>query len=170
MKTTPLLKTTFLCVALLGTLVATPARAADPQGWVFENDDPHPFDMSMTGVLGSLFGGSVIFGIPVGPYGFAPDINDGFFIEIEGGAGGWPKRAWDGGAFTMAGVRYQLFVFEWFAVHFCGRAGIDIPFEPGDRVQAIGYGAMGIMLIANKHVAFRLEGGYGGRVGLTLMF
>lgn len=157
-------------LALLGVLFAAPAQAADPKGWVFENDDPHPFDLSLTGVLGSLFGGAVIVGIPIVPHGFAPDINDAFYLEIEGGAGGWPNRAWDGGAFTMVGVRYQLFIFEWFAVHFCGRGGIDIPFEPGDRVRPAGYGALGIMLIANEHVAFRFEGGYGGRVGLTLMF
>ncbi len=160
---------TWMCIGLLGMLAPTPAMAADPKGWVFENDDPHPFDISLTGVVGSLFGGAVIFGIPVAAHGFAPDINDAFFLEIEGGAGGWPTRAWDGGAFTMVGARYQLHIFEWFAVHFCGRGGIDIPFD-GGRVRGVGYGAIGIMLIANEHVAFRLEGGYGGRVGLTLMF
>ncbi len=160
-----------LIVALALTLAAvTPARGDPPPRWSFDQDRAHPFDLSVVGILGWSFGGGVIAGIPVAPRGFSPAINDAFYVEIEGNAGGRPTRAWGGWTQVLVGVRYQLYLLDWFALHFCGRGGVQFSYDPTDPPEPAGYGAFGVMFLASEDIAFRLEGGYGGRIGVTFRF
>jgi hypothetical protein len=155
--------------ALLALSMTTTARADNPPRWAFDQDQQHPFDLSLVGNIGQHFGGGVIAGIPVAPRGFSSKINDAFYIEIEGGAGAHPRSSWSGSAYVLAGVRYQLYLFDWFAPYLTGRGGIWVPFATGVP-KGTGYGAIGAMFLFNEHIALRLEGGYGGRIGVTFRF
>jgi hypothetical protein len=158
--------------ALLLTIALIPAAAQAqdrPERWVFDADDKHGLDLSVVGIFGRTLGGGVILGIPVGPRGFSPEINDSFHIEIEGGVGAW-TWGWSGRAYFLAGVRYQLHLFEWMSPYLAGRAGLWIPLVPGTGPTFTGYGAIGVMFKPSEHFAIRIEGGYGGRAGVTFLF
>jgi len=173
MTRTAFLMTTLVSLLVVTLLYVTPASARDfddyPPRWAFNQDEAHSFDLSLVGHVSHLFGGGIIFGIPIAPKGFSSKINDAFYFEIEGGFGAQSKSRWAGAGYVLAGVRYQLFLFDWFAPYIVGRGGVWHPF--GEKwPRPFGYGALGAMFMPNKHIAFRIEGGYGGRIGVTFLF
>ncbi len=164
------LRTMLATILLLALLLPAAAHAQDkPDRWVFDQDEKWGLDLSVVGIFGRMLGGGVILGIPVAPRGFSPEINDSFHIEIEGGLGAW-RYTWAGRAYFLGGVRYQLHLFEWMSPYLTGRFGVYVPLVPGTSAVFTGYGAIGVMFKPAEHFAVRLEGGYGGRVGVTFLF
>ncbi len=164
-------RTAWIAAGLAVLALTGRVRADEPDGWVLSEDGSHPFDLSIVGHLDSrIIGGGVILGIPVAPRGFAPTINDAFFVEVDLGAGGRPAWAWRPYGYALGGVRYELFLFEWMGVFVCGRGGVYVPLVPDVKPFPAGYGAVGVHFMISEDFSFRLEGGYGARAGVTFHF
>jgi hypothetical protein len=155
---------------LLVSLAIAASCAAKPANHILENDDKHALDISIVGHFYPYIGGGVIVGIPVAPYGFSGEINDGFYIEVEAGVAGNPRSAWDPATYILGGVRYQVFILTWLAPYIGFRGGVYIPFLPGLKPRFAAGGGLGAFFLLSDHFGFRVEVGYGARAGFTFLF
>ncbi len=157
-------------VVVLGVLALGASAAAKPPGHILEDDDKHPLDIGVVGHFYPYVGGGVIVGIPVAPYGFSDEINDGFYVEVEAGMAGNPRSAWDPATYVTGGVRYQVFILTWLAPYIGFRGGAYIPLLPGLRPRFAAGGGLGCFFLLSDHFGFRVEVGYGARAGFTFLF
>jgi len=154
-------------VVTLATAATCTAKHPDH---ILDIDDRHALDISIVGHFYPYIGGGAIVGIPVAPYGFSEEINDGFYIEIEAGVGGNPASAWDPATYVLGGVRYQVFILTWLAPYIGFRGGVYIPFHPGVKPRFAAGGGLGAFFMLSDHFGFRVEVGYGARAGFTFVF
>ena len=146
-----------------------------PPRWSFEQDGQHGFEISLLGTIRpTAAGGAVIFGFPIAPRGFSPLINDAMFLDLEFQTDAWPRR--NVASAVRLGVRYQLFLFDWFAPYAFTRVGArgtwpGFKLDDGPHPGLALAGGLGAVFIVGKHFGFRLEGGYPGAwAGFHFMF
>jgi len=165
-------------LALLALMVLSPMllpsqAQAEPKGWVFQDDDTHGFELA---VLGSYLapitlGGQVYVGIPVAKNGFTSKINDAFFVDIGAFFGGVPNPLFIGNFWTMpyGGVRYQIWLFDWFSIFWAVRGGPLIEVTTPTVSPYVG-GSFGMDFFASEKVALRVELGWPTGVGARFAF
>jgi hypothetical protein len=168
----------------LAVLLAVPWPAgtakAEPAGWIFPDDDRHPWDLSFmfqasADARPGYVAGGVLFGIPVAPRGFSDAINDGFYIDIYSTFGGLPPIDNRPGFLTMrvlGGVRYTMQLFDWLCIYPAVRAGPRFVFpEQDDPYVAATVDALFGVLFRFGKVGVRVETGWpGAAVGLAILF
>ena len=176
------LLTTLVALLVLGAgVMARPAIAnATPDGWIAEDDEEHGWDLSVMFAYhywpgwGSV-GAAVNLGIPIVPSGFTSSLNDAFYIEVDASMGvGLSFWGSDFVNYTMAGVRWQVSLFEWLTVYAAARGGVALRLDAGtDRLFVYGVGgfAVGAIFPFTDFLAARVDLGFpGARAGLTFMF
>lgn len=158
----------FIAVSIL---LALPAQAATPEGWIFPSNDAHKADLSFMGTLSRTpyYGGGVLVGFPLAPRGFAPLHNDAFYLEVEAQVVWRPSYAQAIALPISLGVRYQLFLFRWMAPYVSLRGGVFYPVG-GLPVPYVTF-QVGVVFILSRSIGIRVEGGNeNAKLGMTLFF
>lgn len=168
------------------TVPKAPSKLAAKLGFIGHLDEKHGWDISaMDTLIPSPVGfhtATLLVGFPIlpgGTVGVTKGVNDAVYLDLDLTAGMFPSPNpfTEGTIITniLVGLRYQFFLFRWFAAYAWGRLGVTM--TKGDLPQIpwayafMASGGLGMLFTVHKHIGFRFETGWPPvRLGIVAMF